>query len=71
MTGALCFMHEFLEITGINQFLSSFTLSQACLLTYRKIFLKANTLNIIPRNGFHAKAHSFIADLWLKQKKWN
>lgn len=69
MTGALSFMHEFIEITSINPFLQSFTLPQACLLTYRKNFLKENTLNIIPRNGFHAKAHSLIADLWLKHRE--
>jgi hypothetical protein len=64
--GCLKFMEDFLKFTNVNPFLESFTLSQAVMKAYRKNFLKANTIGIVPKHLYRPiKNQSVVAFKWL------
>lgn len=64
--GCVKFMTDFIELLDVNPFLEAFTLAQACLIVYRKWFMKPKTLGIVPADNYHSRQNrSFIADKWL------
>lgn len=64
--GCVKFMLDFINLTGINPLVESFTLAQAALLVYQKNFLIPKTLAITPLNNYQSKRNtSFIAQKWL------
>ncbi|XP_037915062.1 uncharacterized protein LOC119653974 [Hermetia illucens] len=70
--GCLSFMKEFLEITAVNPFTESLTIASACMLVFRKNFLKAQTLAIMPKNKYlKGKQFSFASLKWLHFKGMN
>lgn len=64
--GCVKFMNDFVSLLDVNPFLEAFTLSQAVLKVYRKLFMKENTLGVVPPGNYHSRQNrSFIADKWL------
>ncbi|XP_037906182.1 uncharacterized protein LOC119648487 [Hermetia illucens] len=64
--GCSKFMQEFLNITGINPLIESLTIASACMLVFRRNFLKENTLGIMPRSGYYkSQNQSVLARKWL------
>lgn len=56
------FIHE----TTVDPFEHTITIASACNLVFRKLFLKPNTIGIIPYNGYRSKdIQSVIAIKWL------
>jgi len=55
------------EKMSIDPFLSSVTIASACNKIYRKLFMKENTIGIIPYNGYnHNDKQSAIGLKWIK-----
>ena len=46
------FRREFIEIGNIEVFLESFTIASACKKVLRKLFLKPETIGLIPTGGY-------------------
>ncbi|CAD7088403.1 unnamed protein product [Hermetia illucens] len=64
--GCSKFMREFFVITGINPLTESLTIASACMLVFRRNFLKENTLGIMPRQGYYkSQNQSVLARKWL------
>lgn len=62
----LKFRSIFLEQNEIDPFLESITIASACMLTFRKKFLKPNTIGILPVGGYRlADRQSAVALQWL------
>jgi len=61
------FRDIFLEETTVDPFEKSLTIASACNLVYRKLFLKPETIAIIPHNGYRSKdKQSSMAIKWLQ-----
>ena len=65
-TGCLKFRECFLETNNVDPFLECLTIASACNLVFRKNFLKAETIGIIPNNGYRlSDQHSTQSIEWL------
>jgi len=61
------FRDMFMEETTVDPFERSLTIASACNLVFRKLFLKKNTIGIIPKNNYHPNDNqSVMAIKWLK-----
>lgn len=61
------FRDLFMEVTTVDPFERSLTIASACNLVYRKLFLKPNSIAIVPHNGYRAKnKQSAIGARWLQ-----
>lgn len=64
--GCVKFMLDFVDLLQVNPFLQTFTIAQAVMCVYRKLFMKKDSLAIIPRNNYRTnKQQSFIGRKWL------
>jgi len=52
------FRREFMEIGNIEVFLQSFNIASACNKVLRKLFLKPNTIGLIPAGGYSCNNYS-------------
>ena len=60
------FRKLFMQHAGdIDPFKNSFTIASACNRVYRTLFLKKDTIGIIPPQGYHTDNQSTIAMCWL------
>lgn len=60
------FRKQYFEITTIDPF-SYITLASACNAVYRKQFMPANTIGLIPSKGYYGhEKHSFQSIIWLE-----
>lgn len=60
------FRASFLQECNVDPFLEAVTIASACNLVFRRNFLKANTIGIVPKNGYRAvDTQSKIALQWL------
>jgi len=67
MQACMKFRKIFMTETLIDPFEASLTIASACNLVYRKLFLKRNTIAIVPHNGYRAKEkQSAIGATWLR-----
>jgi len=67
MKSCLKFRDMFMEETTVDPFLKSLTIASACNIVFRKLFLKKDTIGIIPNNGYHpGDNQSAMALKWLK-----
>jgi len=67
MKSCLKFRDIFMEETTVDPFEKSLTIASACNIVFRKLFLKRDTIGIIPANGYHpSENQSVIALKWLK-----
>ena len=57
MEGCLKFRDEFVGLTTIDPFMDGITIASVCNLVYRTLFLKKDTIGIIPRNYYWRKRH--------------
>ena len=69
----LCFRSLFIEITkqsiddlGVDPFSQCLTMPAACHYVFRRNFMKANTIALIPPNGYNTESTSYKATLWLQ-----
>lgn len=67
MKACMAFRDIFIEETTVDPFDKALTIASACNFVYRKLFLKPETIGIIPHNGYRAKdKQSAIAVRWLQ-----
>lgn len=67
MKSCLKFRDMFIEETTVDPFENSLTIASACNRVYRKLFLKRNTIGVIPVNNYHpCDNQSAVAIKWLK-----
>jgi len=67
MRSCMAFRDIFMQETTIDPFERSLTIASACNLVFRKLFLKPETIAIIPHNGYRARdKQSALATRWLQ-----
>jgi len=67
LRSCMAFRDIFINETSIDPFERSLTIASACNLVFRKLFLKPETIAIIPHNGYRAKdKQSALAVRWLQ-----
>lgn len=67
--GVLLFMKSFVDIMQVNPILQAITIASACMLSFRRNYLKPNTLGIVPSNQYAGnKRQSEIGRKWLELK---
>ncbi|XP_052130819.1 uncharacterized protein LOC127751379 [Frankliniella occidentalis] len=63
---ATAFRKLFCEVAGFDPMFNCVTLSSACMSAFRRNFLKAETIGIVPPGGYHGRGkQSHIALQWL------
>ena len=68
MEGCLKFRDEFVGLTTIDPFMDGITIASVCNLVYRTLFLKKDTIGIIPRNNYCRKGNQ--SSLGLGYLQW-
>ena len=65
--GCTSFINTFLELTTVNPFYECLTLPMACMTTYRRLFMTAQTIGIVPPHGYEdpQPRGSKVASEWL------
>lgn len=66
----LKFRNIFIEENQIDPFYRCITIASACMLTYRKHFLKKDSIGIIPNRGYRlSDTQSMVALQWLRREE--